>query len=244
VNAAAPAGRGGEGDRAAFDTASCAGCHSPKGAAGSPDQAHLYDGGWAGGWYAPPLNAASPAARPWTADDLYAYLRTGLSLDHAAAAGPMGPVVRRLARSREADVRAIAVDFAARMASSTARSAIWPPDREAEAARRHPAGAAIFAGACAGCHDAGAPMMLAGRPALQLGTPLHEASPRDVIAIILRGLQPPVGGAGPTMPAFADDFSDTQLAELAGYLHDRYGPEAAWPRDVTAEVASARREAK
>jgi nicotinate dehydrogenase subunit B len=77
-----------------------------------------------------------------------------------------------------------------------------------------------------------------------LGTPLHEASPRDTIAIILRGLEPPVGRSGPYMPAFADDFSDAQLAELAGYLHARYGPEAAWPRDLTGEAASARREAK
>jgi nicotinate dehydrogenase subunit B len=247
VGAAPPTGRAAELDRgrSLAEASGCADCHSPKDASGGRDGAHLYDGGWAAGWYAPALNAASPAVQPWTADALSTYLTTGLSLSHAAAAGPMGPVVRRLAAAPEADVRAMSLYFADLMASSPgARAAAAPPDHAAEAARSHSAGETLFAGACAACHEIGAPMMLEGRPALQLGTPLHEASPRDTIAIILRGLEPPVGRSGPYMPAFADDFSDPQLAELAGYLHARYGPEAAWPRDLTDEAASARREAR
>ena len=138
----------------------------------------------------------------------------------------------------------MAAYFAALMAASPgAHATAAPSDHPGSAARGHPAGAALFAGACAGCHDAGAPMTLEGRPALQLGTPLHEANARDTIAIVLRGLEPPVGRSGPYMPAFADDFSDAQLAALAGYLHARYGPDAPWPRDLTGEVARARREA-
>jgi nicotinate dehydrogenase subunit B len=222
----------------------CEGCHSPRTSAGTVDPARRYDGGWSQGWYAPPLNANSLAVEPWTAEELHAYLRTGLSLTHAAAAGPMGNVVRGLAASPETDVRATAARFASLMAPAPRAHAPPPSDNAEAAARAHPEGAAMFAGACAGCHEAGAPMMLEGRPALQLGTPLHEASPRDTIAIVLRGLEPPAGPSGPYMPAFADDFSDAQLAELAAYLHARYGPEAAWPRDLNGEVASARREAR
>ena len=65
---------------------------------GAEDKARAYDGAMVEGWYAPPLNARSPAVRPWTVDRLHVYLRTGLSPAHAAAAGPMGDVTRALVR--------------------------------------------------------------------------------------------------------------------------------------------------
>jgi mono/diheme cytochrome c family protein len=88
--------------------AHCGGCHSPRGALGDEKRDQAYAGGWAEGWYAPPLNATSPAVRAWTAERLYTYLRTGLSATHAAAAGPMGEVAQNLAQVPESDVRAIA----------------------------------------------------------------------------------------------------------------------------------------
>ena len=77
--------------------AHCGACHTPRNELGAERSEHAYDGAWIEGWYAPPLNAKSPAVRPWTADELFAYLRTGLSSTHAAAAGPMGRVTRGLA---------------------------------------------------------------------------------------------------------------------------------------------------
>ena len=77
--------------------AHCGGCHTPRNELGAERSDHAYDGAWTEGWYAPPLNASSPAVRPWTAEALFAYLRTGLSATHAAAAGPMGSVTRGLA---------------------------------------------------------------------------------------------------------------------------------------------------
>ena len=70
--------------------------------------ARSFAGGEAEGWHAPALNAASPAPVPWTAAQLYKYLRTGLDDPHAIAAGPMEPVVRNLATVSEKDVQAIA----------------------------------------------------------------------------------------------------------------------------------------
>ena len=71
--------------------AHCGGCHTPRNEPRRRDRATA------------PTTAAgrragtrrrsmpsSPAVRPWTADALFAYLRTGLSATHAAAAGPMG----------------------------------------------------------------------------------------------------------------------------------------------------------
>ncbi|MDY0967560.1 MULTISPECIES: cytochrome c [Sphingomonas] len=223
--------------------AHCTACHSPRGLLQQEkrgDQA--YDGGWSGGWYAPPINAHSPAVRAWTVERLDAYFRTGLSTAHAAAAGPMGPVTYNLARAAPADVRALATYYAWQMrAAPAARAEPRLPDRRALARQRHPEGARLYAGACAVCHEPGAAMMVAGRPALPLGTPLHEANPRDTIQVILKGLKPPVAPRGPYMPAFADALDDQQVAEVVAYLQARHGTGPAWP-DLEKDVAAARKE--
>ena len=223
--------------------AHCTACHSPRGLLQQEkrgDQA--YDGGWSGGWYAPPINARSPAVRAWTVERLDAYFRTGLSTAHAAAAGPMGPVTYNLARAAPADVRALATYYAWQMrAAPAALAEPRLPDRRALARQRHPEGARLYDGACAVCHEPGAAMMVAGRPALPLGTPLHEANPRDTIQVILKGLKPPVAPRGPYMPAFADALDDRQVAEIVAYLQARHGTGPAWP-DLETDVAAARKE--
>jgi mono/diheme cytochrome c family protein len=220
----------------------CAGCHTPRDRFGAENTSHAYDGAWSEGWYAPPLNARSPAVRTWTPDELFAYLRTGLAPHHAAAAGPMAGVTRALAQVPDEDVRAIAVYIASLMdgAPATRQDQPQPVDRLVVAQQQHPEAAALYAGACATCHDPGAPMMVQGRPVLSWGTPLHEDNPHDTVRIILQGLTPPGGASGPTMPAYADMLSDRQVQELAAYLRARFTDKPAWP-DVPAAVAEARK---
>ncbi len=220
--------------------AHCGGCHTPRNELGAERSDHAYDGAWTEGWYAPPLNARSPAVRPWTADALFAYLRTGLSATHAAAAGPMGSVTRGLAQAPEDDVRAIAIYFASLMAHAPAAQGAPPADKGNVADAAHAEAAALFAGACAPCHSAGAPMMQEGRPSLAWGTPLHEDTPNDTIQIIIHGLAPPAGRSGPAMPAYGDSFSDRQLAQITAYLRARYTDKPPWP-DVPGAVAQVRK---
>jgi len=220
--------------------AHCGACHTPRNELGAERSEHAYDGAWTEGWYAPPLNANSPAVRPWTADELFAYLRTGLSSTHAAAAGPMGRVTRGLAEASEDDVRAIAVYFASLMAQAPAAKGAPPADKGNAADAAHPEAAVLFAGACATCHEPGAPMMQEGRPPLAWGTPLHVDTPDDTIRIIMHGLAPPAGRSGPTMPAYGENFTDRQLADVAAYLRARYTDKPPWP-DIPQAVAQARK---
>jgi mono/diheme cytochrome c family protein len=221
----------------------CGACHTPHGKLGGERTAQALDGGTAEGWYSPPLNAKSPAATPWTVDRVYIFLRTGFDPSHAAAAGPMGPVTRDLAGAPDADVHAIAVYIADQMSAAPAakRGAVAAVDRAEQAAREHPVGATLFAGACASCHEAGAPMMLQGRPPLQLGSPLHEDTPRNTILMIDQGLQPPLGRSGPYMPSFAGAFTQDQTAELVAYVRERFSDRPSWP-DLKSAVAKARKE--
>lgn len=221
--------------------AHCGSCHTPRNNMGAEDKARAYDGAFADGWYAPPLNARSPAVRPWTADRLHVYLRTGLSPAHAAAAGPMGDVTRALSQARDEDVRAIAVYFASLMAKAPAarQDMTEPMDRQAVARQAHPEAATLFAGACAVCHETGAPMMQQGRPPLAWGTPLHADNSHDTVRIIMEGLASPAGPTGPTMPGYADMLDDRQIRELTAYLRTRFTDKSPWS-DVENAVMRAR----
>lgn len=221
--------------------AHCGGCHTPRNRLGAEDTTRAYDGSSVEGWYAPPLNARSPAVRPWTAEQLHLYLRTGLSPTHAAAAGPMGDVTRGLAQVRDEDVRAIAVYIASMMTEAPAsrQDRPEPVDKSAAARQAHPAAATLFAGACAVCHESGAPMMQQGRPPLAWGTPLHVDTASDTVNIIMKGVPSPAGATGPTMPAYADMLDDRQVRELAAYLRARFTDKAPWT-DVGKAVAQSR----
>jgi nicotinate dehydrogenase subunit B len=221
--------------------AHCGACHTPRTSLGAEDKTRAYDGAMVEGWYAPPLNTRSPAARPWTVERLHVYLRTGLSPAHAAAAGPMGDVTRALAEARDDDVHAIAVYFASLMSQAPAarQDNPEPIDRMTLAQQTHPEAATLFAGACAVCHEPGAPMMQQGRPPLAWGTPLHADNAHNTVRIIMEGLASPAGPAGPAMPGFADMLDDRQLREMTAYLRTRFTDKPPWS-DVADAVAQAR----
>ena len=148
----------------------------------------------------------------------------------------MQAVSHNLSRVPPADVRAIAI-YIASMTDPDGSA----PDRQqqivAKIADAHPApaglqaseGAVIFAGACAGCHGAGAPMMLNGQPSLALGSSVTAPSPRNAVQTILYGLQPGPAERGPWMPGFAATLTDTQLAAVLRYLRARFTDRPAWP---------------
>ncbi len=212
----------------------CQACHSPHNMLGAEEASHAFAGGQADGWEGPGLTAqTSPAAIAWSADALYRFLRHGLDAQHAAAAGPMGAVSHDLSGVPEDDVRAMASYIAsltgapdpAREQQVAARvaAAQTPP-----AALASTAGATIFAGACAGCHGAGAPMMLGGRPSLALGSSVTAPTPRNATQVILNGLQPQPGEGGPWMPGFAGSLTDAQVAAVLTYLRARFADRPAW----------------
>jgi mono/diheme cytochrome c family protein len=218
----------------------CGGCHTPRNLLGGEERGHAYEGGVAEGWRAPALDAHNPAAARWTVDTLAAYLRTGLSAEHSAAGGPMGPVVEDLASVPEADVHAIATYTASMMAKAPATKPDTPPATPPSAAATSE-GATLFEGACAGCHDTGAPMAAQGRPALGLSSDVRDADPASAIQAVLRGIEPPVGGRGPKMPGFADSLTDTQITALIAYVRARFTDRPAW-QDLQTAVHAARNE--
>jgi mono/diheme cytochrome c family protein len=152
----------------------CGACHTPHNALGAEKAAQTLAGGEAENWYAPPLQSASPARQPWTEDALATYLRTGFDAQHGAAAGPMTAVTEELRSVPQGDIRAMAVYIASLMPKSA-------PESVVAHAGGDPRAAAMFAGACGGCHGADAPMTRGGAPSLALSTVVNAPTPRGAI---------------------------------------------------------------
>ena len=183
------------------------------------------------GWEAPPLNGASPAPIPWSEEAFYDYLRTGYSAVHGVAGGPMAPVV--------AELKALPDGTSApwRITSPRYRRR-RPSDAElkiglenaAKARANDPAylaGARIYQGACAVCHEPGKGAAMFGvRPSLALTTAIHADAPDTVVRVILEGFRAPEGleGLG-AMPAFLHHLDNAQVADLATYLRARFAPD-------------------
>jgi len=210
----------------------CGACHTPHNRLGAEKGTEKLAGGEAENWYAPPLQAASPAARPWTEAALATYLRDGFDAGHGAAAGPMTAVTEQLASVPPEDIRAIAVYVASLMPKAV-------PDQAPVHGAGDPRAAAMFEGACGGCHAADAPMTRDGAPSLALSSAVRAPTPNGVIQVILHGLPWREGKAAPYMPPFASVLTDAQVADLAAYLRATFSDKPAWS-DLPAAVAKAR----
>jgi mono/diheme cytochrome c family protein len=216
----------------------CGACHTPRDRLGAEIASQHFEGGDAEGWWAPPLNRTSPSPVPWSEESLFNYLRSWDS-GHGGAVGPMAPVVAALATVPESDVRAIAA-YVAPMLAKHGESEKRVEDRQAQAAQNNPEGAQLYADTCATCHETSGhvPFTVAS---LGQHTSIHGPDPRNVIHVILHGIQPPDGTVGAIMPAFADTLNDAQIAEIVSYLRARFSSGPQWS-NVGDEVARIRRQ--
>jgi nicotinate dehydrogenase subunit B len=213
----------------------CGACHSPRNAFGAEKASAYLAGGLAEGWEAPPLTSLSHAPIPWSEDELYAYLRTGESRFHGVAAGPMAPVVKQLAALPEQDIRAMAVYLASFNETAIDRPAQQTVAMQLEASTgtrsvaASSAGARLYQGACAVCHEVGGAPLFGSRPSLALNSNLHSATPDNLIQVVLHGISAPVSADLGYMPAFKDSMSDSQIAGLVSFLRQQFAPgKPAW----------------
>jgi nicotinate dehydrogenase subunit B len=225
----------------------CGACHSPRNALGAEKANAYLAGGFAEGWEAPPLTSLSHAPIPWSEDELFAYLRSGESRLHGTAAGPMALVVKDLAALPNDDIRAMAVYLA-----SFNENAIDKRAQEMLAAKLETAtstravsassaGARLYDGACAVCHEVGGAPLFGSRPSLTLNSNLHSAMPDNLAQVILHGIASAASSDLGYMPGFKDSFNDRQIAELVSWLRQQFAPDKPPWTDVDAAIGRARR---
>jgi nicotinate dehydrogenase subunit B len=224
----------------------CGACHSPRNALGAEKANAYLAGGLAEGWEAPPLTSLSHAPIPWSEDELYAYLRTGESRFHGVAAGPMAPVVKELTALPEQDIRAMAVylaSFNETPIDQTAQQVLAMQLEMSTGTRTvaaSSAGARLYQGACAVCHEVGGAPLFGSRPSLALNSNLHSATPDNLIQVVLHGISAPVSADLGYMPAFKDSMSDGQIAGLVSFLRQQFAPDKPAWTGLEAAVSRAR----
>ena len=104
------------------------------------------------------------------------------------------------------------------------------------------AGAAVYAHACVACHEtdgSGAPRIYPPLPGNAL---LQSTDPSSTLRIILDGAQTLTTPRAPnpgSMPAYAKQLSDQQIADVTNYIRNSWGNAA--PPVTPAQVRKARR---
>jgi mono/diheme cytochrome c family protein len=234
----------------------CSGCHTPRNALGAEESRHPYQGWLIEGWIAPSLTDTSPSPVPWTQEELFAYLRTGVAPLHGATGSTMALVIRdalTLPVVPDSDIRAIALYFSEMNNSSAHANDIAAATQQALATsslgseQEYDADADLYASACMSCHYNRAPTPLAARPELALNSSLSLSEPTNFIQVVLSGVSNTEtdnnseGAAGLVMPAYDSSLTDAEIARLAAYLRRTRTKLPPW-NDVEKQVAAVRRE--
>jgi mono/diheme cytochrome c family protein len=218
-------------------TAHCGACHTPKNIFGADRRGQSFGGGQVAGWFAPRLDgAARSGLKSWSADDIVEYLSSGRN-GKSHADGPMAEVVvDSTSKMSDGDIRAIAV-YLKDLSAGAPEPEVTPPPPADMAT-----GKAIYARACIACHEAdgsGAPRIYPPLPGNAL---LQSADPLSTLRIILDGAQTVTTPRAPnpgSMPAYAKQLSDREIADVANYIRNSWGNAA--PPVTPAQVARARR---
>jgi mono/diheme cytochrome c family protein len=217
--------------------AHCGVCHTPKNIFGADRRGQRYAGGRVHGWSAPRLdNAARSGLRSWSVDDVVEYLQSGRNGRSHAGDGMAEVVVNSTSKMSDADVHAIAV-YLKSLPTGGPEPAVSPPPRADMAA-----GAAVYAHACVACHEVGGEGAPRIYPPLPKNANLQSADPASTLRIILDGAQTVTTPRAPnsgSMPAYAKDLTDQQIADVATYIRNSWGNAA--PAVTPQQVARARR---
>jgi mono/diheme cytochrome c family protein len=208
----------------------CGACHTPKDVFGADKQGRALGGGLVHDQFAPRLDAAPRSGlKSWSVDDIVEYLQSGRN-GRSHAGGLMAEVVvNSTSKMSDSDVRAIAVYLKDLPAGGPEPHVVPPPETQMDD------GARIYKRACIACHEmdgSGAPRIY---PPLPGNASLQSAIPANTLRIILEGAHTVTTPRAPnpgSMPAYAKDLSDQEIADVATYIRNSWGNSAS---AVTAE---------
>ena len=217
--------------------AHCGACHTPKNMFGADRRGRALGGGLVQGWFAPRLDeAARSGLKSWSVDDIAEYLASGRNGKSHAGGLMAEVVVNSTSKMSDADLRAIAV-YLKDLPAGASEPEVTPPPQSEMAA-----GKAIYDHLCIACHEAdgsGAPRIY---PPLPGNANLQANDPASTLRIMLDGAQTVTTARAPntgSMPPYAKDLSDQQIADVTNYIRNSWGNAA--PLVTPAQVAKARR---
>jgi mono/diheme cytochrome c family protein len=217
----------------------CGECHTPRNLLQALDQRQKFSGTVQAGWRAYNITSDPKSGiGAWSEADLAHYLAMGHADGRGTATGPMGEAVDNSLRYlTQSDITAMVTYLRSVPGISTSDlpepKASPAPASFTQGADVDPRGKAVYAGACAGCHD-----WTGISPGIPYATltgvrSVNDPTATNVVQVILSGAHRQTADASATMPAFGSAYSDAEVASLANYVTGRFG---AQPSAVTAET--------
>jgi fructose 5-dehydrogenase cytochrome subunit len=227
----------------------CGACHTPRNFAFAEQSGSPLSGGQLGAWRTPNITSDELSGiGAWHEDELVQYLRTGRAEGKAQAAGGMAEAIENsLQFLTDDDLRAIVVYLKATPPEFNTASGRPAFGFEGKTSGSYEAGlratnqgigvnsttpgfmklttgAQLYSGYCASCHQPGGEGTKDGAfPSLTHNSVLGRDDPDNLVNVILGGLQIHVGKDERLMPAFADDLTDEQIAQIATFVMSEYG---------------------
>jgi mono/diheme cytochrome c family protein len=226
--------------------AHCGECHTPRNLMQGLNHREKFSGSVQAGWRAYNITSDPKSGiGAWSEADLAHYLAMGHADGRGTATGPMAEAVdNSLHYLTQGDIAAVVTYV--RSVSAIATSGLPEPKAapapashaEGVAANLDSRGKAVYAGACAGCHDWTGVSPVIPYATLTGVRSVNDPTAINVVQVILSGAHRRASESQATMPAFGGAYSDTEIASLANYVTARFG---AQPSAVTAERIAALR---
>ncbi len=224
--------------------AHCGDCHTPRNLAQALDNRRKFGGAITEGWRAYNITAdPTSGVGGWSEAELADYLRSGHSVGHGSAGGPMAEEVDvSLNTLTPSDLRAVVTYLRTIPAIRTSEPALKTGPAsdmpKLMQASFDPRGKQIFEGACASCHSWSGVSLLTHYATLTGDRAVNDPSGVNVAQMVISGQQRRTAGGVVMMPAFGAAYSDTEIASVANYVTARFGA----PSHLTAkDVAQLRR---
>ena len=219
--------------------AHCGECHTPRNLMQALDNREKFAGALQAGWRAYNITPDSKSGvGAWSEDDLGHYLAVGHADGRGTATGPMGEAVdNSLQYLTQGDIAAIVTylrSVPGVVSSDLGEIRTSPaPSSHAQgvAANVDSRGKAVYAGACAGCHDWTGVSPVIPEATITGVRSVNDPTATNVVQVILTGAHRR-GSDARAMPSFGSAYSDEEIASLANYVTARFG---AHPSSVTAD---------
>jgi len=200
--------------------------------AGAERTSAPFSGGDVDNWHAYAIKRAIPSPLPWTQKRSSAIFVRLASRIMASLGGrwPRSSATCRRCRKRCSRGRSLH-DQRVRPANTGSPA---PGPRFADAnqvasgavPQTDPAGASIYAAACATCHDTDSHRPTVGQS--RSHTAISAPDPRNAANIVLSGIRPVEGERSPIMPGFCQQHDRPTDSSLVNYLRARFSNQPAW----------------
>ncbi|MFC4277284.1 c-type cytochrome [Achromobacter aloeverae] len=208
----------------------CVACHASRNGWGATSGAGLPGGEILGlGWYGPSLHAgpapdgSAPGLAQWTAADIAALLRDGVSV-HGSASGPMAEVVTGGTQYLSPTDALAMANYLKSLPAASVAGTISPPGKAV--LQR---GEKLYGTYCVACHQSQGEGRPPAWPALAGNISVTAPSPQNAIRVVLDGGFAPATAANPQphgMPPFGQVLNDDDVAAVVSYIRNQWGNQA------------------